>query len=166
MYNVYFGFQYCVTFIDDFSQCTWLYLIKSQSKLFSIFEIFCAKIKTQFNVKVQVLCSDNALEYFSNSFTQFMSSQGILHHSSFAYTPQQNGVAKHKNKHLIETTQTLLLQHNVPLCFWDDAVLTTCYLVNKMPSHVLYHKVSNQPLYALPLRVFSCTCLVNNHSPR
>lgn len=33
-----------------------------------------------------------------------MTLQGILHHSSYPYTPQQNGVAKWKNRHLIETT--------------------------------------------------------------
>jgi len=31
------GFQYFVTFIDDFSICTWLFLMKNHSELFSIF---------------------------------------------------------------------------------------------------------------------------------
>nr|KYP68975.1 hypothetical protein KK1_022625 [Cajanus cajan] len=32
--------------------------------------------------------------------------------------PQQNRVAKRKNRHLVETTQTFLLNNNVPLRFW------------------------------------------------
>ena len=70
------GFQYFVTFIDDYSRCTWLYLMKNHSKLFTIFESFCAEIKMQFHTSVQVLRSDNAPEYFSIPFTTFMSSQG------------------------------------------------------------------------------------------
>ena len=111
------GFQYFVTFIDNYSRYTWLYLMKNRSELFTIFESFCAEIKTQFHTSIQVLRSDNAPKYFSIPFTTFMSSQGILHQSSCAYTPQQNGVVEHKNKHSIETACTLLLHHYVPFRF-------------------------------------------------
>ena len=53
------GFKYFVTFVDDFSRVTWLYLMKS-SELFFHFTAFCAKIQTQFHVPVQKLRSDNA----------------------------------------------------------------------------------------------------------
>nr|CAN62254.1 hypothetical protein VITISV_023170 [Vitis vinifera] len=43
---------------------------------------------------------DNAREYFSTPFTLFMSQHGIIHQSSCAHTPQQNGVAERKNRHL------------------------------------------------------------------
>ena len=38
------GFQYFVTFIDDYSRCTWLFLIKNRAELFSIFQKFYAEI--------------------------------------------------------------------------------------------------------------------------
>ena len=41
------GFQYFVTFIDDYSRCTWLFLMKNRAKLFSIFQKFYAEIQTQ-----------------------------------------------------------------------------------------------------------------------
>ncbi|RVX00280.1 Retrovirus-related Pol polyprotein from transposon TNT 1-94 [Vitis vinifera] len=74
---------------------------------------------------------DNAREYFSAPFTSFMSHHGILHQSSCAHTPQQNGVAERKNRHLVETARTILLHSNVPFRFWGDAVLTACYLINR-----------------------------------
>ena len=73
------GFQYFVTFIDDYSRCTWLFLMKNRAKLFSIFQKFYAEIQTQFNIFIRVLRSDNAREYFSAPFTSFMSHHGILH---------------------------------------------------------------------------------------
>ena len=41
-----FGFRYFVTFIDDYSRCTWLFLMKTQAELFYIFQKFQAEILT------------------------------------------------------------------------------------------------------------------------
>ena len=62
------GFKYFVTFIDDFSLVTWLYLMKSRYELFSHFSAFCAEIQTQFHVFLQTLRSDNSKENFSEPF--------------------------------------------------------------------------------------------------
>ena len=91
--------------------------MKTRAKLFSIFYKFHAEIRTQFNTSIRILRSDNAKEYLSASVSSFMSSHGILHQSSCAYTPQQNGVAERKNRHLVETAGTLLLHHKVPQRF-------------------------------------------------
>ena len=40
-------FRYFITFVDDYSCVTWLYLMKNHSKVFSVFQNFCAKIKIQ-----------------------------------------------------------------------------------------------------------------------
>ena len=85
------GFQYFVTFIDDYSRCTWLFLMKSHSELFHIFQYFFHEIQTQFCVPIKILRSDNGCEYLSNSFKQFMASRGIMHQTSYAYTPKKMG---------------------------------------------------------------------------
>nr|KYP55409.1 Retrovirus-related Pol polyprotein from transposon TNT 1-94 [Cajanus cajan] len=163
-------FQYFVNFINDYSRCTWLFLMKSRSELFSIFQSFYDEIQTQFGVSIHTFCSDNAREYLSHSFKAFMASHGILHKTFCAYTPQQNGVDERKNRHLIETTRTLLLHGHVPQSFWGDVVLTACYLINRMPSSVLNNQIPHsilfptQPLHPLPPRVFGSTCFVHNHS--
>ena len=145
--------------------------MKSRTELFSVFQKFFAEIRNQFNTSIRILRSDNALEYLSAPFSVFLSSHGILHQSSCAYTPQQNGVAERKNRHLVETARTLLLHHSVPQRFWGDAILTACYLINRMPSSVLHDQVPhsllfpNQPLFCLPPRVFGCTCFVHILTP-
>ena len=48
------GFKYFVTFVDDFSRESWFYLMKSRYELFSHFTAFCAEIKTQFHVPIQI----------------------------------------------------------------------------------------------------------------
>ena len=132
--------------------------MKSRTELFSIFQKFFAEIHNQFHTFIHILRSDNALEYLSTPFSDFLSSHGILHQSSCAYTPQQNGVVEHKNRHLVETARTLLLHHTVPQCFWGDVILTACYLINRMSSSVMGDQVPhsllfpNQPL----LSPFAC----------
>ena len=146
--------------------------MKTQTELFSIFQKFHAEIRTQFNTFIRFLRSDNAKEYFSMSFSSFMSSHGILHQSSCAYTPQHNGMVGRKNRHLVETTRTLLLHHKVPQRFWGNDILIACYLINRMSSSVLHDQIShsvllpNQPLFFLPPRVFGCVCFVHILTPR
>ena len=111
------GFRYFVTFINGYSRCTWLFLMKTRAELFSIFQKFHAKIRTQFNPSIRILRSDNAKEYVSTSFSSFMSSYWILHQLSCAYTPQQNGVVERKNRYLVKTARTLLLHHKIPQRF-------------------------------------------------
>ena len=120
--------------------------MKNRVELFSIFHKFYAKIQTQFNISIRVLRNDNAKEYFSAPFTSFMSQHGILYQSSCAHT-QQNGVAERKNRHLVETTRTLLLHSNVLFRFSGDAVLTACYLINHMPSSVLHDRIPHSILF-------------------
>ena len=145
--------------------------MKNRAKLYSIFQKFYAEIQTQFNIYILVLRSDNAREYFSAPFISFMSQHGILHRSSCAHTPQQNGVVERKNHHLVETTRPLLLHCHVPFCFWGDAILTACYLINRMPSSMLHDQIPHsllfldQSLYFLPPRVFVCTCFVHILTP-
>lgn len=96
-----------------------------------------AGINTQFGVGIRILRSDNALEYFSSPFTNFIKQHGMIHQFSCMDTPQKNGVSKRKNLHLMEVARVLLFEMKVPIVFWVDGVLTTCFLINRMSSSVL-----------------------------
>ena len=151
-------FRYFVTFIDDYSRCTWLFLMKTRVELFSILQKFHVEICTQFNTSIRILRSDNAKEYFSTPFFSFMYSHEILHQSSCAYTPQQNGGVERKNRQLVETARTLL-HLKVPQSFWGDAILVVCYLINRIPSSVLYDQIPHSIL--LPTQPLVISLLVS-----
>lgn len=91
-------------------------------------------IQTQFQTKIQILKTDNAKEYFNSSLNTYCLNQGIIYISSYVNTPQQNGVAERKNRHLLEVARSLMLSTHVPKQFWGEAVLTATYLINRMPS--------------------------------
>ena len=108
-----------VTFVDNYSRTTWLYLMKNRSELFSHFRAFHVEIHTQFNVYVQIMRSDNAKKYVSEQFQSFMLQNGILHQTFCVDTPSQNGVVE-RNRHLLETIRALLFQMQVPKHFLVD----------------------------------------------
>ena len=100
--------------MDDHTRTTWLFLMKEKSEACQIFKNFNTMIQTQFQTKIQVLKSDNAKEYFTSTLTDYLLSQGIVHLSSCVDTPQQNGVAERKNKHLLEVARSLMFTTHVP----------------------------------------------------
>ncbi|RVX00860.1 Retrovirus-related Pol polyprotein from transposon TNT 1-94 [Vitis vinifera] len=65
---------------------------------------------------------------------EFLAQEGIVHLSSCVDTPQQNGIAERKNRHLLEVARSLMFSMNVPKLFWGQAILTAAYLINRMPS--------------------------------
>ena len=102
------GFKYFVTFVDDFSCVTWLYLMKSRSDLFLVH--FVLKFKHN-SMSLFTLRSDNAKEYFSEPFQFLMFKHEILHHASCVDTPSQNGVAERKNRHLLKAGRALFVSY-------------------------------------------------------
>lgn len=150
---------------------TWLFLLKDHFELFKVFTIFFNEIKTQFGITIKQFRSDNAKEYISSEFQLFLSTHGIIHQTSCPYTPQQNGVAERKNQHLLNTARSLMFEMKVPKFYWSFAVLTACFLINRMPSHVL-NNVSpfslvfpRREAFPIPPRVFGCTCFVQVLGP-
>ncbi|GKE54077.1 ribonuclease H-like domain-containing protein [Tanacetum coccineum] len=76
---------------------------------------------------------------------QFCKRKGIKREFSIARTPQQNGVAKRKNRTLIEAVRTMLADSKLPTTFWAEVVNTACYMQNR----VLVTKPHNKTSYKL-----------------
>ncbi|GJT08802.1 putative ribonuclease H-like domain-containing protein [Tanacetum coccineum] len=69
---------------------------------------------------------------FENDQTCVASQKGKQHRAS-SRTPQQNEVAKRRNRTLIEAARTMLANSKLPTTFWAEAVNTACYVQNKVP---------------------------------
>jgi histone deacetylase 1/2 len=64
----------------------------------------------------------------------FFQKFGITHHVSCPHAHQQNGSAERKHHHIVEVGLALLANASMPLKFWDEAFLTTTFLINLLPS--------------------------------
>ena len=103
------GSRWFVTFIDDCTRMTWLCLMKTKDEVNLLFQKFHKMIETQYNAKVRVLRSDNGGEYQSSDLQKYLEEHGIIHQTTCSNTPQQNGVAEWKNRHLLEVVRASLI---------------------------------------------------------
>ena len=80
--------------------------------------------------KIKVLRSDQDREYLFNEFENLYDEKGIKRQLSISYTSQQNGFAERRNITLLKMVTSMMAQTNLPITFWDDALLTTSYILN------------------------------------
>jgi hypothetical protein len=101
-------YVYYVSFIDDYSHKTWIYFLKSKDEVFSKFKELKALIENLSERKIKILRSDNGGEYTSKEFMNFCRDVGIKRELTTPYNPQQNGVAKRKNRTIMEAVKTMI----------------------------------------------------------
>lgn len=174
------GSKYFVTFVDDFSKWTVVYMIRRKSETFHCFKkyhsyaqlhtgnsvslvnvIYRSK-KTQAQLKA--LRTDNGGEYISNEFKEYLSSHGISHQLTVAYTPQQNGVAERMNRTVMDLVRSMIHTAGIDKKFWAEALQTAVYVRNRVTSRSLPKHTTPYHLWhgSMPnlghLRIFGSPC--------
>ncbi|RVW83369.1 Retrovirus-related Pol polyprotein from transposon TNT 1-94 [Vitis vinifera] len=166
------GSHWFVTFIDDCTKMTWLCLMKTKDEVNLLFQKFHKMIETQYNAKVRVLRSDNGEEYQSSDLQKYLEGHGIIHQTTCSNTPQQNGVAERKNRHLLEVVRVFLIAAKTPISYWGEAITSAAYLINWVPSSSINFQTPLQALTNavvaptfpnLPPHVFGCVAFVHLH---
>ncbi|GJZ29120.1 putative ribonuclease H-like domain-containing protein [Tanacetum coccineum] len=79
-----------------------------------ILKSFITGIENLVDHKVKVIRCYNRTEFKNREMNQFCEMKGILRQFSVARTPQQNGVAKRRNRTLIEAARTILADSKLP----------------------------------------------------
>nr|GEX68804.1 putative ribonuclease H-like domain-containing protein [Tanacetum cinerariifolium] len=117
----------------------------SKDETSGILKKFITEIENLVDKKVKIIRYDNETEFKNSVMNDFYATKGIIREFSVARTPQQNGVAKRRNRILIEAARTLLTNFKLPITFWPKAVNTACYVQNR----VLVVKPHNKTIYYL-----------------
>ena len=160
------GNRYYVSFIDDYSRKTWVYVMKNKSDVFYYFKIFKSQVEKEVNAQIKILRSDGGGEYFSNEFSNFLIENGIRRQFTCRYTPQQNGVAERKNRVIVEVARSMLNEKKMPHSFWADVVSIVVYLINRCPTAGI-HALTPEEIWCdkkpdlSNLRIFGCICYVH-----
>nr|GEU57423.1 serine carboxypeptidase S28 family protein [Tanacetum cinerariifolium] len=116
-------FKYFLTIVNDHSRATWTYLLVQKSDACSVLVAFFTFVQTQFDKKVKVVRSNNALELLKGSLGPYFTEQGIEHQTSCVDRPQQNGRVERKHRHILEVSRALRFHAHLPLSYWGDSIL-------------------------------------------
>nr|GEY76807.1 hypothetical protein [Tanacetum cinerariifolium] len=120
-------------------------ILKTKDETSRILKKFINEIENLKDLKVKIIRCDNGGEFRNKEMNDFCSRKGIKREFSNARTPQQNGVAKRRNRTLIEEARTMLADAKLLVTFWAKAVNTVCYVQNR----VLVNKSQNKTPYEL-----------------
>ncbi|XP_019240977.1 PREDICTED: uncharacterized protein LOC109220963 [Nicotiana attenuata] len=155
--------RYFITLVDDYSRCTWTHLLSCKSNALQVVKAFSAMVKNQFNCSIKTTRTDNGLEFINSEIASFLQFEGIIHQKTCPYTPQQNGIVERKYKYLPETAKALLYQSKLPMQYWGECILTSTYLINRLPSTTLKNECPLELLYKRKpkyshLKSFGCLC--------
>ncbi|GKB79410.1 retrovirus-related pol polyprotein from transposon TNT 1-94 [Tanacetum coccineum] len=85
-----------------------------------IVDEYSRMVENQNHVKVKQIRTDNGTEFKNHEFESFYDEKGISHNFSSPYTLEQNGVAKRKNRTLIEVAITMLNGSVLSKHFWTE----------------------------------------------
>ncbi|GJX11747.1 zinc finger, CCHC-type containing protein [Tanacetum coccineum] len=151
---------------DAFRFC-YVYLLHAKDEALDKFRIYKTEVELQQNDLIKTLRTDRGGEYYDPIFFQ---SVGIIHETTAPYIPQQNGVAEMKNRSLKEMVNSMLSYSGLSEGFWGEAMLTACYLLNKVPNkrnkttpyELWYKKRPNSSF----LRVWGCRAVVRLPDPK
>ncbi|KAK2442716.1 putative mitochondrial protein [Trifolium repens] len=127
------GKRYFITFIDDYSDYTVVYLMKNKSEALDMFKVFVNEIENQFDKKIKRLRSDRGTEYDSGLSNEFYKQHGIIHEMTAPYSPEMNGKAERKNRTLTELVVASMLYSGAAPHWWGEILLTVCYVLNRIP---------------------------------
>ena len=107
--------------------------------------------------------------FFDNGATHHLAkdhtSLSNVHAYQFScpHTPEQNGRAERKIRHLVETGLALSAQASLPLKYWMQSFQKAAYLINLLPTKVLSYQSPIQLLFHKALNythllIFGCLC--------
>nr|GFA40694.1 hypothetical protein [Tanacetum cinerariifolium] len=110
---------------------------------------FLRLVQRGLHAQVRIVRTDKGTEFLNKTLHTHFASEGILHQTSVARTPKQNGVVERRNCTLVEAARTMLSAAKVPLFFWAEAIATTCFTQNRslvIPRHekTPYHIINDR----------------------
>ncbi|WCJ28653.1 Retrovirus-related Pol polyprotein from transposon RE1 [Euphorbia peplus] len=161
------GDRFILTLVDDYSRSMWTILFKTKDQVASLLAIFIQFVKTQFQVDVKAVRTDNGTEFTSQQTQKVFHSFGVVHQKTCVYTPQQNGTVERRHRSLTTVARALLKESHLPIKFWGEAMMQATIIINLSPTQVLHWKTPHEMLYGTQpqyeqLRVFGCNAYAVN----
>ena len=120
------GKKFYVTFIDDYSWFTRVYLLRNKDEAVDVFLSYKVEVEYQLDRKIKRIRFDRWCEYIPLNY--YCENERIIHEVTPPYSPKSNGVVEKKNRTLKEMMNSLLVSASTPYNLWGEAILSACHL--------------------------------------
>lgn len=154
-----------MSFLLTTSQDSAGFIHLNQSQVSNVsFYCFRVLLRTCSIIRLKCFKCDGGGEFVNTAFTSHLSKCGIKQLISYPYTPQQNGIAERKHRHITQLCLSMLFDSKSPLKYWVEAFFTANFISNLLPSTVSneqkspYEALFGKKLEYSFLRVFGCAC--------
>ena len=105
--------------------------MRQKNELFTHFQKFKSEVERTVGLHVWCLRSNGGKEHFSGAFASYLLQEGIRWEFTCRHTPQLNGVAEHKNGHILEVARAMLNEKHMRKPYWVEEANIVLYLVNR-----------------------------------
>jgi transposase InsO family protein len=143
------GARYYISFTDDFTRKSFVYVMKNKSQAFEKFKEFLARAERSTGLKVKRLRIDNGMEYCAQYFQSELVKLGIKCERTNIYQPQMNGLAERLNRTLMDSVRTMLVEAKLSSEWWAELVTVAAYLKNKSPHSGIGGEIPDALFYGL-----------------
>ncbi|GJS61584.1 gag-pol polyprotein [Tanacetum coccineum] len=134
------GKKYILVIVDDYSRYTWVYFLRTKDEAPDMIINFINQVQRNLKAQILKIRTDNGTELKNEKLLSFYAKLGIVHHTSIARTPQQNGVVERRNRTLVKAARAMLIFSKTPEFLWAEAIATTCFTQNRSLVHTRYNK--------------------------
>nr|GEV22050.1 retrovirus-related Pol polyprotein from transposon TNT 1-94 [Tanacetum cinerariifolium] len=159
------GKKYVLVIVDDYSRYTWTNFLRSKDKTPEVLIDFLRLVQRGLHAHVRIVRTDKGSEFLNLTLHAYFASEGILHQTSVARTPEQNDVDERWNRTLVEGARRMLSVAKVPLFFWVEAIATAYFTQNRslvIPQHekTPYHLINDRKPSVKFFHIFGSLCYI------
>lgn len=125
------GSRFFLLLKDDYTYYRQVYFLKHKSETVSKIKEFIVFTERQMGHKIKIIKSDNGTEFVNQELQTFLKGKGIIHQTTVAYTPEQNGKAEREMRTLVEASRTMIQAKKLEKNLWAEAINMTAYILNR-----------------------------------
>jgi len=132
------SYQYMLVLVDDHSRFISVHFLTSKSEALTEVKKFVTNLNSMVNAKraepIQIignLQTDNAGEFLSQAFTDFLDSEQIAQTTCPPHVHSLNGVAERAIRAVVENMRSTITAGNIPISFWNYVAAHSADVLNR-----------------------------------
>ena len=104
--------------------------LREKLEAFEKFQQYLERVEKEIGKRLNCLRLDRGGEFISHEFNNFCIERGIKRQVSAPRTLEQNGIAKRRNRYIMDCARTLMIEKNIAIKYWKEEINTIVHTLN------------------------------------